>query len=314
MCNAYNHPSDCACGFGPPYSGSLVPVHREAWLDAASRSEARFRQALYDLQLTDEVIEEDLRLYRDKVISAASAGDSRRARSQLANIARRRIRNVEKKDTARVDIPLFKLHSPSVRGSKVTWEESTAQTRGGTWLVTIFGIGMGADQTLSVVYEDKYSNHDGAYDLIYATVVMRWRLVSFYERRAKGARGKLISSAIEAEVDERVRRHPLGRGVKRLSNDELVDDMNFVLDPPVDKREVLTSDPWTRAYEWRESTEFEVRLGIPQIGISAAAKASVRPQHTVKLTFELPGGHEYELLRLANAPGIVCKARALSGT
>src|SRR5439155_8830450 len=93
-------------------------------------------------------------------------------------------------------------------------------------------------------------NHDGAYDLIYATVVMRWRLVSFYERRAKGARGKLISSAIGAEVDERVRRHPLGRGGKRLPNDEVVDDMNFVLDPPVDKREVLTSDPWTRAYEW----------------------------------------------------------------
>lgn len=310
MCNAYNHPPDCACGFGPPYSGALIPVHRESWLDAASRSEVRFRQALDDLQLTDDVIEDDLRLYRDKVMSAAAAGDSRRARSQLAKIVRRRRRKVEKTGTARVDIPLFKLHSPSVPGSKVTWQESTAETRGGSWSVTIFGIGMGADQTLTVIYEDKYSNFGGEYDLIYATVTMRWRLVSLSQR---GKRGASSPPTLEAEVDESVRRHPLGKGVRRLSDDELDDDMNSVLDPPLATYAVQTPNPWTRGYKWREATELEVRVGISQLGVSGAVRASVRPQRTVNLTFELPGGHEYELLGLAKAPGIVCRARALSG-
>jgi hypothetical protein len=311
MCNAHNHPPDCACGFGPPYSGALIPVHRESWLDAASRSELRFRQALDDLQLTDDVIEDDLRLYRDKVMSAAAAGDSSRARSQLANIVRRRRRKVEKTGTARVDIPLFKLHSPSVPGSKVTWQESTAETRAGSWSVTIFGIGMGADQTLTVIYEDKYSNYGGEYDLIYATVTMRWWLVSLYERGKKGASGKPISTTIEGEVDESVRRHPLGRGVRPC--DELADDLNSVLEPPLATYDVRTPNPWTPGYEWEKATEFDVRFGIAQIGISAAARASVHPQHKVTLTFELPGGHAYELLRLAKAPGIVCRARALSG-
>ena len=315
MCNAWNHAPDCACGFGPPYSGSLVPVGRESWLRAASRSEERFRQALYDLHLTDDLIEEDLRLYRANVMSALAAGDPRRATSQLRNIVRRRTRKVDATGSARVEIPLFKLHSPLVPGSKVTWQETTAETKGGSWSVTIFGTGMGADQTFKVMLRRAYSNQDGEYDLIFASVKMRWWLVSLYERSKKGKQGELISSALEAEVDPDVRRHPLGRGARPLSEAELLEDMKFVLEPPLAKLELEQANrPWTDTYTWEKESEVDVRLGVPKLGIVGAVRAKVRPQRAVELTFELPGGHEYWLLSLAKAPGIVCKVAVPDAT
>jgi hypothetical protein len=35
MCNAWNHPEGCECGFGPPYHGSgiVTPGERLTWLE-----------------------------------------------------------------------------------------------------------------------------------------------------------------------------------------------------------------------------------------------------------------------------------------
>lgn len=304
MCNAWNHDDDCACGFGPPYPWRILPAKRTRWIDAALLDERRFARALHEMGLDARSIKEDLHLYRSRVASGFAAGQSRgRLKSWLLRIIRRREYRTERSRTAQIDVPLFKLHSPAVRGSKATYQEKSAEEARDGWWVTIVGTGMGATQTVRVEYATKFISENGDYKAIFVPVILRVSLIAIYEK------GRLQNRRLRTEVDRSTFERAFNKGVKLLSSGELVKDMALTRPKAVSFRLAGDTSQAISTFErtWMVGDEVKTSLGVKMFKIGTTMEVGVRREEKLTLTFDLPGGRDYHLLRLSREHGVVWK-------
>jgi hypothetical protein len=115
MCNARNHSASCDCGFGPPYPGKVETVERIDWIEEIVTDKGSFKRALNDLNFDSKSVREYLEEYH----SIINLHEPRATiLERLKALIDRREYRTEEFTPFYLNVPLFKLHSPTVDGAK----------------------------------------------------------------------------------------------------------------------------------------------------------------------------------------------------
>lgn len=286
MCNGANHMSGCECGFGPPYPGRIEKIESIEWIEEAANSKAAFNRALNDLNLDKKTIRDFNREYFaiDTVSHPSKLERLRRLKDRLEY-------KIEDTRSLPVKVPLFKLHSPSAKGATVIYKESeiVKKTRG--WLLTVFGIGMGATNIYRVVYDQPYVSSNGECWQVYVPLVLEVKSVAVYEAglfKNHGARAEI--AGVE---DQSVLRK---RGCDRLDDEQCAqlsgsfDVINYSFLKNLQPRKENFTKLWGNNV--RQSIELE---SIRAFGLTIKPLAELEHQQKLDLEFNLPGKRNYAL-------------------
>jgi hypothetical protein len=192
-----------------------------------------------------------------------------------------------------IKVPLFKLHSPSIKKAQVIYREIEAPEKDKGWLVRVFGIGTGPTKTYKVNYTPPYSSEMGECIQVFVPLVLNVKRIGVYKSGVLQNRG--ISAEIEGIKDEGTLRK---RGRERLHQDECADKtllgdyeiQQFALSKQGDTKPVT----FTRKLKVNTVRAVELHL-IKVFGDSVKPLADVRHEQQIELKFVLPGSHDYHL-------------------
>lgn len=289
MCNGWNHQPGCECGFGPPYPGTIELVEKREWIDEAVDHEDSFKRALKDLNFDRPTFNSFVREYS----SIQSLGEPRETlREKIKRLVGRLEYREESSELVSIKVPLFKLHSPSIRGARVIYRESMQDKERG-WLVKVFGIGMGSTNTYRVVYDPPYISENGECLQVFVPLVLHAKSIGVYRSGVLQSRG--IRAEIEGIEDERTLRQ---RGCDTLPKDECAD--KSLLGAYRTQKYALSQQRHSQRETFtsllKGSIARTVELHIVNVlGYSIKPIADVKHQQQLELEFELPGSRDYSL-------------------
>lgn len=291
MCNASNHSASCGCGFGPPYPGKVEVVKRVDWLQEIVSDESSFKRALKDLNFDTKTVGQYVREYHS-IINLPEPKPT--ILEKLKALIDRREYRTEDSTSFSISVPLFKLHSPTVEGAKVTYRESDLADNEKGWLVKIFGIGMGRTTTMKVGYACEFVSAKGECLLVFLPLVLNVNLVGVYKS------GVLKSRGIRAEVAGLKEEWTLRqRSSETLSSDECnraslqgsLRTENF----PLSGHHGSQPAKYQRSWAFNTARTVELHLSEALKGISIEPLANIKRERQLSLDFELPGKHDYRL-------------------
>ena len=126
MCNARNHYDGCDCGFGPPYPWKIKADPRKNWHEMALLDIITYKRNLKDLGLSKTQIDDEIKRYKEQgfpisTTNWAAFSSDRKAdwKSRFLNFFRPyKYEEIEFIDS-KVDIPIFRLHSPEIESSSI---------------------------------------------------------------------------------------------------------------------------------------------------------------------------------------------------
>jgi len=179
MCNAWNHSADCACGFGPPYSkGKIIIREQREWHESLPSNYSTFDRWLRRLRLESGDVEEGRKFYRrslsDSGYPAAYKGDaaiSRSARLKIIDWVRRVVSGYTYEAlTTRegtINLPLFTLRSPQVKGSQVVYKDKKGIGQPKGWGITVFGTGLSPSREMRAEYGMEFYCTNGSCKQVY---------------------------------------------------------------------------------------------------------------------------------------------------
>jgi hypothetical protein len=191
-----------------------------------------------------------------------------------------------------VKVPLFKLHSPSVKGATVTYRELeiVKKTRG--WLLTVFGIGMGATNIYRVIYDQPYVSSNGECWQVYVPLKLELKSVAVYEAgvfKSRGARAEIAGTE-----DQSVLRK---RGCDRLDDEQCTNKLSGSFDVikyPFLKNPKAHKENFTKL--WGNNVRETIELWpIKAFGLTITPIAELEHQQKLDLEFNLPGKRNYDL-------------------
>lgn len=286
MCNGANHTSGCECGFGPPYQGTITRVNTVGWIERAAQSKADFKRTLNEFNLDETMIRKFIRDYYDVETSPNPSSKI----EKFKHLIRRLKFKEENRKIIPVTVPLFKLHSPSVKGAKVIYRESGAPRQRG-WFVTVFGQGTGSTNTYKVVYESTFESINGECRQVYVPIDLEVKSIGAYESGTKVGMGVHLSvQGIERDVLRK-------RGCDLLDEEECgaslegdVQTKKYNL-----KRE---TKPYTEDFShlWGNHLVDRIELEtISAFNTTITPLAELEHLHILDLTFKLPGKRNYDL-------------------
>ena len=232
----------------------------------------------------------------DGEVAALWAREIRRRLGDLFNRYRQEIIATEE---TLVKIPLFKFHSPVVKNSEVILEEIQSQGYATSWLVTVFGSGMGGAETYSVKFLDSYSSTGGDYKLIFIPVPVRIHTVKKYRNN------EFVGQGIRAEVVKPEEEKQYHKGIEQISAGDFMKD-----NPGVEKKEEIfplagdkSSVIHTHQRTWQFEKYYEPKIGLKALDTEISVAAKVIKSGSFSLTFKLPAGRDYHLRKLRNGYG-----------
>jgi hypothetical protein len=200
MCNAYNHPPGCACGFGPPYPFGIRGSIPEFWFKDFFWDESSFIQKLIDLGFDALERESMLRDYHENHYPI------RRDRWNSYSIEEKRgftsvieklfftTRETESRIISH-EVPLFFLHSPRVKGCQIRYAYTIELADKAVCSIKILGVGTGNSRSFKIVLQSEFCSKGGRYKLIFFP--LRLRICTMEVSR----KGKVIRNFIRAEAD-----------------------------------------------------------------------------------------------------------------
>lgn len=288
MCNANNHPEGCDCGFGPPYTWSAADVTVTPWLDEAVTDRSSFERALAALRLPAGTRREWLEEYEH----ATRPGTSHRTvRERITELLGRFRYDVEAARDVRLNVPLFRLHSPPCEGASVTYQEQQEVEGSRGWLIRVFGIGTGASHTLRVVKVAEVRSVAGQCKEVFVPLVFHVEQLAIYrgsKRVSRGLRAELLDATNQQLLSQ--------RGARSLNPDACA--WVEAEDPACERLTYeLGHDTSNEASVFtlgRSSRlERDVSLSLRAFRIKVEGLAKVRREREIKLRFELPAGRDY---------------------
>ncbi|MDQ3816322.1 MAG: hypothetical protein M3362_01365 [Acidobacteriota bacterium] len=192
-----------------------------------------------------------------------------------------------------IKVPLFKLHSPSVKKAKVIYRELDAPEKEKGWWVKVFGIGTGPTKTLRVNYNPDFVSEKGECVQVFVPLVLNVKSIGVYKAGVLQNRG--VSAEIEGIKDEGTLRK---RGSQSLPEDECADrkllgeyeTLNFTLS----NHKGTKLEKFKRKLKFDTARSVELQL-IKVFGDLIRPMADVRHEQQIELEFVLPGSHDYYL-------------------
>jgi hypothetical protein len=305
MCNAWNHYPGCTCDFGPPYavSGKIILAKRDEWINYAVSSETAFQKGLEEAGFDLPAIAKGRKLYQDAIEKKKDV------MSRIMKfIGYYKYVEISSEPPRDIIIPLFKLHLPQkddeskVDRSKVIFEESTLTGNSNNWEIEVFGAGMGATRTVKIECSTKIIAENGYCKIIYVKIPIRVKKMA----RREGQRR--INYFLQVEIDEEKSR-TFRNGTKSCNKNDCKEDIKLI-GPHYLEYELagdLSGSINTYDETWTYDSGHSVKIGVSAFKMNAFIEARIFRQRQLKLTFELPGGHDYLLFPLKNKNGIKWK-------
>jgi hypothetical protein len=207
---------------------------------------------------------------------------------------------VESTAKKQMEVPLFLLRSPDVRGSKVTYSEALSEGTEGTWGVKILGTGMGGTTAFKVQHSATFESSDGDAKLIFVPVTLVVSKVAVYKK------GKFLSRGLRCEMEKPDRTKPFNKRVSLIA-------------PQIAATQLTRANIEGKCFPaaWRTVIQqSDLQPGVARIDqcgsnfrnrafdLATTTKAAIKQERKVTISFELPGGHDYRLKPLADSHGI----------
>jgi hypothetical protein len=309
MCNAWNHSADCACGFGPPYpfKGDLELAERQDWLSASLRNRRAFLSGMIESGFPASAISQKKVRY-DQLQNELTTHKltASRARSVIYSWITKNRKEIEV-EYCEISIPIFKLHLPPTKGSRVTYSEDQGIEGDHNWSLKVFGSGLGANQTINVSSSLSFVAEKGKCQAAFLPVPMKITHVCFYK-------GDKIKKYYKIEVDPERSKVHFNKGLKLCSKKDCKQDLESAESVreifPLREASRTSSATYTRQLAYEGKKELEVGIK-PFQQIGSTVKVSIKRLKKVGLKFELPGGYDYYLRPLRRTHGIVWQVESL---
>ena len=287
MCNAWNHPAGCDCGFGPPYAGEYNVVEAIDWKDEILTDRESLPRRFTPLRLAPG----PAATYGRELSRLSTAGEPY---AELAARARQLFSQWDlvgqEIEIVQVLVPLFRLHSPQVSGASVRYSEGHEEEAKSGWLVRIPGLGTGKTKTLNVKYRNEYVSAAGECKEVFVPVKIRVFDVTIYEN------GIVIGQGTSTEAVGRPRDTALrGRGVRSFSATECA--KRHPREEGLCEPFLLAGDSGGGSSNFERSWSLNVArivsLELHALGVGVQPIASIRRTRQIQLSYTLPGGHDY---------------------
>lgn len=200
---------------------------------------------------------------------------------------------VEDRQECAVMLPLFVLSAPGTADSTAVFKTESAATRKAGWSISVAGTGVGGEATITTSVSSSFKAEAGQTKVVFLPLT-----VAVEKLRVSGAGG----SATRIDVSTLKGQHP-APGLLLLDRGAV---------PPIGPLEQtyqLAGDPSgtpaTYEYSYEQTRAPDVKLGVEAFGAKLGVEASATMKTTVTLTFELRGGVDYALHRLAEGDGLL---------
>jgi hypothetical protein len=200
----------------------------------------------------------------------------------------------------KIDMPLFTLRSPRVKGSRVAYEDREENGKPKGWNITVFGAGLGASRELRAEYGMKFYCTGGGCKQIYIPELPVSVIVN---EVYKG--GAFVREQVTVEVGGLEKERYFEKGIRSCPKHQASDEQSSA-----DKIERFTltggvageTTTYTRRWASSESRDIALEVGVGVL--KATVNATIRAEQEIRLTYDLPEGHEYEVRYLAKECGI----------
>jgi len=311
MCNAWNHPPDCDCGFGPPYRWRIQIGTPRTWYESSLLNRASYRHHLGGLGFSRREISTELQRYcrHDFPLSADTwAALSTQEKTDwktrfLTFFGLYKCELLEQTEL-KIDIPIFRLHSPAVEKSKVTFEMAHTDTTADAWSVTVMGCGTGHSQEFRLTNKSEFSSEGGDCKLVCLPVTLRLTRLNLYRR------GNYLRTVLRVEPSPDYRREIMNEGVRPQPAGACLPASCAIIAPaqvyPLADESPRSLAKYTR--QWESEAKKEFSAGVEALGLKGLCQATVRRRSAITLTIHLPGGHDYRMYPLQEPDGLVWEA------
>jgi len=316
MCNAFNHDNGCECGFGPPYtfSGNANIVEKVKWGEQALWDEEEFVRGLNEV-IPDKKIASDIQeQYKQQGFPLQRVGlrSWKRMSAQRKRAFTREMKKIlgmvrikkGKPIKQTIRVPLFKLHSPCVPGSKVTYMEDEAVTKT-NWNISLGfpGFGMGSRKTIKVSYSCRVSCKEGCCKIISMPLEVIITPLEVFDRN-----GKLINKSLQVEAAAKNNKKQFQRAVHNCEEDPCKDRYASMLDL-VDLLNDTSGDAVEVRIRLTGNRKRYVQVGISAFGLEAAVQATVEFESVLEIESTLPPRRLYKMYNIMGEHGIMWRVK-----
>lgn len=316
MCNAWNHPAGCNCGFGPPYhrfQGTIEPGPRVDWTDAATWSERSFLRGLLEAGFSRADLSARVRDYRraglpirkERWLQMDERGrqEIKSTVNQVLGIQKPYIRQVLR---WRVAVPLFRFHAPDVPNSRITYTEVESRKQEGGWSIKVLGTGMGATQQYHVSYSCSFECNSGECKDVFVSIPIRVKRIDIYEQ------GRRLGHGVQIAAEKSRSARTYTRGIRSCPEADCIGQL------PRGSRKIddfflaadTTGDIATYRRSWTATASKDAEIGLNVREVEACLQVKIEPEHELELEFALPAGFDYRLYDLPGMHGIAWKFKA----
>lgn len=305
MCNAWNHSSDCRCGFGPHYAvwGKSIFGKKEDWSTKVLKSQTQLRKGLEEIGFDKKTIDESVLEYRD------ATRKNQNLRPWLKKLLGRYEYEVARSRVRLIKVPIFKLHLPkeingkNVLGSRITYAEEIEIGQRVNWSFKVFGIGMGNTHHVRMQCNAEATAEKGQCKLVYISVPVRVSKVAVIERN------RPITYIPRVEVAPIVHSTNFHIGTSNCPKKACKEDRLYI-GPPSDFYPLVDDPiepPNPRGIKWTYRRSRKIEIKFKAFGMEIILPINIYRRRELSLQFELPGGHNYALIPLKNNTGIKWK-------
>jgi len=310
---------DWLSGTVEPLDGKVALGGPKNWVDAALQSRDAFAAGLRSIGLPDDEVERtvslrddteaqlqaielDIESYRPPGVLFAVDPVPPELYAQRQSVWRRladyfndrEIRVLETAETE-VRVPLFVLTGADVEGCTAKFDHEEMRTRPLTWSMTVFGSGLGGSRELKTSAAASFTAAAGEAKVVFQPLTLTLQRVAVLQS------GRQIGSGVQA--DSAGLRTDASPGLLLLSPQARPSAGPSVQRFPLagDTTGALATYKWMYA----RTSKKNLSVGVDAFNTKLSLTVGTELTTQVTLQYELRGGHDYALLRVAEGDGLL---------
>ena len=205
----------------------------------------------------------------------------------------------EKEDE--IEVPIFWLHSPNIKGSEVIYEETESKKISNSYRVGFIGTALGKTRSISFSSSTLARSNDGDYKRIFMIAKIKNALISVVSA------GKCVNRILRTELAYPCDKLDIEFGIDEITREEFI--TSNLIPKRIGKRYKLSGDHSGAVHSfkeiWKTSRKKEIEFGINAFNLQSVLKGDLERDIDVKFEYRLPAGTDYEVKKIYNGFGIL---------
>lgn len=310
---------DWLSGTTEPLESKVAVGGQADWAESALRSRDAFASGLRSIGLPDDQIEAavslrddteaqlqaidlDIESYRPPGVLFAADPVPPELYARRQSVWRRLAdlfsdREIRVLDTAQADVrvPLFVLSGADVTGCTATFDHEQMRTRPLTWSMSVFGSGLGGSRELKASAAASFTAAAGETKVVFQPLTLTLQRVAVFQG------GRQIGGGVQ--VDSGAVSTGTSPGLLLLSSSAKPPAGPSVQRFPLagDTTGALATYTWVYARTAKKNLSVGVNAFQTDLSLTVGTELTTQ----VTLQYELRGGHDYDLLRVAEGDGLL---------